>query len=183
VIITGSRPTFRKQLHSQLWQSKLQITRILPIHFGFSHYRLSFKSVCCPAARFPGGMVRVLNEDREVVSLENLFYLNHSTVGAVGNPNLYWLQTNLEFGTQMILFSRPLAKRKVLLRVVLLHASSISSSVYNRNQMVYYKYIKPDTQFWAGNEFYILKIKIFKPASNNVAKKWVRRTIFTRFVL
>ncbi|MCC9018550.1 DUF5103 domain-containing protein [Flavobacterium lipolyticum] len=145
----------------------------------YSHYRLPFPNQFTSQLRISGNyMLRILNEDREVVlSRKFILYENHCTVATQVKrsrdlSNIEHKQ-NLDFNISSndIVFQTPLQNVKVLL----LQNGNFNTSIKNivpqytiRNQLVY-KYDK-ETQFWGGNEFLYFENKDIRAASTNVAK-------------
>ncbi|WP_202701275.1 DUF5103 domain-containing protein [Flavobacterium sp. UGB4466] len=145
----------------------------------YSHYRLPFPNQFTSQLRISGNyMLRILNEDREVVlSRKFILYENHCTVATQVKrsrdlSNIEHKQ-NLDFNISSndIVFQTPLQNVKVLL----LQNGNFNTSIKNivpqytiGNQLVY-KYDK-ETQFWGGNEFLYFENKDIRAASTNVAK-------------
>jgi len=157
----------------------------------YSHYLLSFPNQFTTQLRISGNyMLRILNEDREVVfSRKFILYENHSTVAAQVKrsrdvTNIDYKQ-NLDFSivSNDIVFQTPTQNVKV----VLLQNGNFDTAIKNvppqytiGNQLVY-KYNK-ETQFWGGNEFLYFENKDIRAASNNVGKVGANNDIYNSYL-
>lgn len=157
----------------------------------YTHYRLSFPNQFTQLLKLSGNyMLRILNEDREVVfSRKFILHENHCTVGVQVKrsrnlSNIDYKQ-NLDFAilSNDIVFQTPLQNVKVLL----LQNGNFHTEIKNvvpqytiGNQLVY-KYDK-ETQFWGGNEFLYFENKDIRAASNNVAKVGSNNDIYNSFL-
>jgi hypothetical protein len=157
----------------------------------YSHYRLSFPNQFTTQLRISGNyMLRILNEDREVVfSRKFILYENHSTVAAQVKrsrdvTNIDYKQ-NLDFSivSNDIVFQTPTQNVKV----VLLQNGNFDTAIKNippqytiGNQLVY-KYNK-ETQFWGGNEFLYFENKDIRAASNNVGRVGANNDIYNSYL-
>ncbi|WP_163408654.1 type IX secretion system plug protein [Flavobacterium ajazii] len=158
---------------------------------NYSHYRLTFPNQFATQLRISGNyMVKILNEDREVVfSRKFILYENHSTVGVQVRrsrdlKNIDYKQ-NLDIAilSNDIVFQTPLQNVKV----VLLQNGDFNTAIKNikpqytiGNQLVY-KYDK-ETQFWGGNEFLYFENKDIRAASNNVAKVGSNNDVYSSYL-
>jgi hypothetical protein len=158
---------------------------------GFSHYRLPFPNQFATQLRISGNyMLKVLNEDREVVfSRKFILYENHSTVGVQvkrsRDLSTIDYKQNLEIAilSNDIVFQTPLQNVKV----VLLQNGDFNTSIKNikpqytiGNQLIY-KYDK-ETQFWGGNEFLFFENKDIRAASNYVAKVGTNNDVYSSYL-
>lgn len=157
----------------------------------YTHYRLSFPNQFTQLLKLSGNyMLRILNEDREVVfSRKFILHENHCTVGVQVKrsrnlSNIDYKQ-NLDFAilSNDIVFQTPLQNVKVLL----LQNGNFHTEIKNivpqytiGNQLVY-KYDK-ETQFWGGNEFLYFENKDIRAANNNVAKIGSNNDIYNAFL-
>ncbi|MEN2488085.1 DUF5103 domain-containing protein [Flavobacterium sp. B11] len=157
----------------------------------YTHYRLSFPNQFTQLLKLSGNyMLRILNEDREVVfSRKFILHENHCTVGVqvkrTRNLSNIDYKQNLDFAilSNDIVFQTPLQNVKVLL----LQNGNFHTEIKNvvpqytiGNQLVY-KYDK-ETQFWGGNEFLYFENKDIRAASNNVAKIGSNNDIYNAFL-
>ncbi|QLC66085.1 DUF5103 domain-containing protein [Flavobacterium sp. LPB0248] len=157
----------------------------------YTHYRLSFPNQFTQLLKLSGNyMLRILNEDREVVfSRKFILHENHCTVGVqvkrTRNLSNIDYKQNLDFAilSNDIVFQTPLQNVKVLL----LQNGNFHTEIKNvvpqytiGNQLVY-KYDK-ETQFWGGNEFLYFENKDIRAANNNVAKIGSNNDIYNAFL-
>lgn len=144
----------------------------------YSHYRLSIPNQFTKLRISGNYILKVLNEDREVVfSRKFILYEDVVTIPiqikrARTVENLDY-KNNLEFvvKTNTLNFQNPLKNVKVML----IQNGQLATAIKNippqytiGNDLVY-KY-DTETQFWAGNEFLFFDNKEIRTASNNIAR-------------
>ncbi|WP_294818758.1 DUF5103 domain-containing protein [uncultured Flavobacterium sp.] len=144
----------------------------------YSRYTLAFPNKFTTIKLSGNYMLKILNEDREVVfSRKIVIYENEVAVPvqvkrARGMEDINEKQ-NLDFSvkTNAFIFQSPLQNVKV----ALLQNGRFDNAIYNvkpqytiGNDLIY-KYDK-ETQFWAGNEFHYFENKDVRNAINNVLR-------------
>ena len=144
----------------------------------FSHYKLSFPNKNTQFLVSGNYMIKILNEDREVLfSRKFLLYENLVSVPMqvkrARTLNAIELKQNIEFSisSPALLFQSPLKNVKVLL----LQNGKFNEAITNIKPMytigndLIYKY-DTETQFWGGNEFLYFENKDIRAANNYVAR-------------
>lgn len=144
----------------------------------YSHYQLSIPNQFTQLALSGNYMIKILNDDREVVfSRKFIIYEDIANVRLQikRGRNLSTIESkqNLDFSitSQSLTFQNPLQNVKVLLlqnRQFNTEIKNIPPQYTIGNELIY-KY-DTETQFWAGNEFRFFDNKEIRAASNNVAK-------------
>lgn len=144
----------------------------------YSHYQLSIPNQFTQLALSGNYVVKILNEDRDVVfSRKFIIYEDLASVRLQikRGRNLSTIESkqNLDFSitSKSLTFQNPLQNVKVLLlqnRQFNTGIKNITPQYTIGNELIY-KY-DSETQFWAGNEFRFFDNKEIRNASNNVAK-------------
>ncbi|AWA31339.1 DUF5103 domain-containing protein [Flavobacterium magnum] len=144
----------------------------------YSHYKLSFPNRFTRFKVTGNYMLKILNENREVV-FSRKFILYEDLVSVplqikrARNIGVIDFKQNLDFAirSKNIQFQSPLQNVKVLL----FQNAEINSGITNikpqytiGNDLIY-KY-DAETQFWAGNEFLYFENKDVRGATNNVLR-------------
>lgn len=156
----------------------------------YSHYRLSFPNPTTQLKISGNYMMKILNEDKEVVFArkfilyEDLVSVPIQVKRARTITNLDSKQ-NLEFTikSNVINFQNPLKN----IKTVLLQNGKFQTAITNispqftmGNDLVY-KY-DTQTQFWAGNEYLYFDNKEIRLASNNVSRVDGQKDIYNTFL-
>ena len=143
----------------------------------YSHYRLSFPSRLTQFRVSGNYVIKILNEDKEVV-FSRKFILYEQLVSVpmqikrARNLNVVEQKHNVEFAikSSTINFQSPLSNIKVLL----MQNGKFDNAITNikpqytiANDLIY-KY-DAETQFWAGNEFHFFENKDIRAANNSIA--------------
>lgn len=141
----------------------------------YSHYKLSFPNKFVRFLVSGNFMIKILNEDKEVVFsrkivlFENLVTVPMQVKRARNVRDIEWKQ-NLEFAVKSsALFQNPIENIKVLL----LKNGQFKDAIANVKPLftigndLIYKYAT-ETQFWGGNESMYFENKIIQTANNNV---------------
>jgi hypothetical protein len=144
----------------------------------YSHYRIGFPNRNTQLLVSGNYMIKILNEDREVVfSRKLMIYENLVTVPMqIKRPrtiNDVNYKQNLDFSIKSpnLLFQSPLQNVKVLL----LQNGKLNEAITNIKPMftigndLIYKY-DTETQFWGGNEFLYFENKIIRASTNFIAR-------------
>jgi hypothetical protein len=144
----------------------------------YSHYRIGFPNKNTQLLVSGNYMIKILNEDREVVfSRKLMIYENLVTVPMQikrpRNINDVNYKQNLDFSIKSpnLLFQSPLQNVKVLL----LQNGKLNEAITNIKPMftigndLIYKY-DTETQFWGGNEFLYFENKIIRASTNFIAR-------------
>jgi hypothetical protein len=144
----------------------------------YSHYRIGFPNKNTQLLVSGNYMIKILNEDREVVfSRKLMIYENLVTVPMqIKRPrtlNDVNFKQNLDFTIKSpnLLFQSPLQNVKVLL----LQNGKLNEAITNIKPMftigndLIYKY-DTETQFWGGNEFLYFENKIIRASTNFIAR-------------
>ena len=144
----------------------------------YSHYRIGFPNKNTQLLVSGNYMIKILNEDREVVfSRKLMIYENLVTVPMqIKRPrtlNDVNFKQNLDFSIKSpnLLFQSPLQNVKVLL----LQNGKLNEAITNIKPMftigndLIYKY-DTETQFWGGNEFLYFENKIIRASTNFIAR-------------
>jgi hypothetical protein len=144
----------------------------------YSHYRICFPNRNTQLLVSGNYMIKILNEDREVVfSRKLMIYENLVTVPMQikrpRNINDVNYKQNLDFTIKSpnLLFQSPLQNVKVLL----LQNGKLNEAITNIKPMftigndLIYKY-DTETQFWGGNEFLYFENKIIRASTNFIAR-------------
>ncbi len=156
----------------------------------YTHYRLSFPNSTTQLKISGNYMLKILNEDKEVVfSRKFIVYENLVTVPiqikrarTVTNLDT---KHNLEFTikSNVINFQNPLKN----IKTVLLQNGKFNNAISNikpqftiGNDLVY-KYDTP-TQFWAGNEFLYFDNKEIRVASNTISRVDSQKDIYSSYL-
>ncbi len=156
----------------------------------YSHYRLSFPNSSLQIKISGNYMLKILNEDREIVfSRKFIIYENLASVPIqIRRPRtvqLMNLKHNLEFTikSKEINFQNALKNVKTLL----IQNGKFQTAITNvapqftiGNELVY-KYDAP-TQFWAGNEFHFFDNKEIRFPSNTIARVDSQKEIYTAYL-
>ena len=143
----------------------------------YSHYQLSFPNKNTQFLVSGNYMLRILNEDREIV-FSRKFMLTEElatvplAIKRARNLDSVNTKQNLDFTikSSIISFQSPLQNVKV----VLMQNGQLNSAIKNIKPMytigndLIYKYDK-ETQFWGGNEFLYFENKDARAVSNNVS--------------
>nr|WP_245892307.1 DUF5103 domain-containing protein [Flavobacterium pallidum] len=144
----------------------------------YSHYKLSFPNKFTRFKVTGNYMLKILNENREVV-FSRKFILYEDLVSVplqikrARNLGVIDYKQNLDFAikSKNIQFQSPLQNVKILL----LQNAEINSGITNikpqytiGNDLIY-KY-DAETQFWAGNEYLYFENKDVRGATNNVLR-------------
>ena len=144
----------------------------------FSHYRIGFPNKNTQLLVSGNYMIKILNEDREVVfSRKLMIYENLVSVPMqikrARTLNTIDYKQNIDFSIKSpnLLFQSPLQNVKVLLlqNGKLNEAISNVKPMYTVGNDLIYKY-DSETQFWGGNEFLYFENKIIRAATNFIAK-------------
>jgi hypothetical protein len=144
----------------------------------FSHYRIGFPNKNTQLLVSGNYMIKILNEDREVVfSRKLMIYENLVSVPMqikrARTLNTIDFKQNIDFSIKSpnLLFQSPLQNVKVLLlqNGKLNEAISNIKPMYTVGNDLIYKY-DSETQFWGGNEFLYFENKIIRAATNFIAK-------------
>lgn len=144
----------------------------------YSHYRLSFPNRNTQFRVSGNYLIRILNEDREVVfSRKFILYENLVNVSMqvkrARNVAVINQMQNLEIAIRStaILFQNPLKN----VRLLLMQNGRFDNAIYNvrpqytiGNDLIY-KYDR-ETQFWGGNEFLYFENKDIRAANNYVSR-------------
>jgi Domain of unknown function (DUF5103) len=144
----------------------------------YSHYKLSFPNQFTSFLVSGNYMLKILNEDKEVVFsrkfmlFEDLVQVPMQIKRARNVKDIEY-KHNLDFAIRSkdITFQNPLQNVKVFL----FQNNQINQGIYNIKPMytigndLIYKYDK-ETQFWAGNEYMNLDTKDVRGANNTVAQ-------------
>ncbi len=144
----------------------------------YSHYKIGFPNKNTQLLVSGNYMIKILNEDREVVfSRKLMIYENLVTVPMQikrpRNINDINFKQNLDFSIKSpnLLFQSPLQNVKVLL----LQNGKLNEAITNIKPMftigndLIYKY-DTETQFWGGNEFLYFENKIIRASTNFIAR-------------
>jgi hypothetical protein len=144
----------------------------------YSHYKIGFPNKNTQLLVSGNYMIKILNEDREVVfSRKLMIYENLVTVPMqIKRPrtlNDVNFKQNLDFSIKSpnLLFQSPLQNVKVLL----LQNGKLNEAITNIKPMftigndLIYKY-DTETQFWGGNEFLYFENKIIRASTNFIAR-------------
>lgn len=144
----------------------------------YSHYRLSFPNRFTQFLVSGNYLIKILNEDREVV-FSRKFILYEDLVSVplqVKRARTFAAlphKQNLEFSikSNAIMFQNPLKNVKVLLMQNGRFDGAIKNikPQYTIGNDLIYKY-DTETQFWAGNEFLFYENKDIRAANNNIAR-------------
>lgn len=156
----------------------------------YSHYQLTIPNQFTQLILSGNYMVKILNEDREVVfSRKFIVYEDLASVRLQikRGRNLSTIESkqNLDFSitSKSLTFQNPLLNVKVLLlqnRQLSTGIKNISPQYTLGNELIY-KY-DTETQFWAGNEFRFFDNKEIRNAANNVAKISSNGGIYNSFL-
>jgi hypothetical protein len=144
----------------------------------FSHYRIGFPNKNTRLLVSGNYMIKILNEDREVVFsrklmlYEDLVSVPMQIKRARTLSNINYKQ-NLDFSIKSpnLLFQSPLQNVKVLL----LQNGKLNEAITNVKPMytigndLIYKY-DSETQFWGGNEFLYYENKVIRAATNFISR-------------
>ncbi len=144
----------------------------------YSHYRLSFPNRNTQFRVSGNYLIRILNEDREVVfSRKFILYENLVNVSMqvkrARNVSVINQMQNLELAIRStnLLFQNPLKN----VRLLLMQNGRFDNAIYNvppqytlGNDLIY-KYDR-ETQFWGGNEFMYFENKDIRAANNYVSR-------------
>jgi len=144
----------------------------------YSHYRLSVPNKNTALLVSGNYMIKILNEDREVV-FSRKFILYEELVSVpmqikrARNVKDVNFKQNVEFSIKSpnILFQSPLTNVKVLL----IKNGQLNNTIGNVKPMytigndLIYKY-DAETQFWGGNEYRYFENKDIRAANNNVGR-------------
>lgn len=154
---------------------------------SYSHYRLNFPNSSLQFKISGNYMLKVLNEEREVVfSRKFILYENAVSVPIQvrrpRNVKQMDFKHNLEFTVKsnQIVFQNALKNVKT----VLIQNGKFQTAITNilpqftiGNDLVY-RYDTP-TQFWAGNEFHFFDNKEIRLPSNSISKVDNKKEIYT----
>lgn len=156
----------------------------------YSHYQLSIPNQFTQLALSGNYMIKILNEDRDVVfSRKFIIYENIANVRLQikrgRNISTIESKQNLDFSitSKSLTFQNPLQNVKVLLlqnRQFTTGIKNITPQYTIGNELVY-KY-DSETQFWGGNEFRFFDNKEIRNAANNVAKISSSGAIYNSFL-
>ena len=144
----------------------------------FSHYRIGFPNKNTRLLVSGNYMIKILNEDREVVFsrklmlYEDLVSVPMQIKRARTLSNINYKQ-NLDFSIKSpnLLFQSPIQNVKVLL----LQNGKLNEAITNVKPMytigndLIYKY-DSETQFWGGNEFLYYENKVIRAATNFISR-------------
>lgn len=144
----------------------------------YSRYSLTFPNKFTRISVTGNYILKILNEDREVVFTRRfIVYEDHVSVPVVvkraRDMNVINEKQNLDFAikTKEFIFQSPLQNVKV----ALFQNGRFDNTIYNvkpqytiANDLIY-KYDK-ETQFWAGNEYMYFDNKDIKNAVNNIVR-------------
>ena len=143
----------------------------------YSHYRLSFPSKLTQFRVSGNYMLKILNDDKEVVFTRK-FILYEELVAVpmqvrrARNNSVADQKQNLDFTIRSgnINFQSPLTNVKVLLMQNGKFDNAITNikPQYTIGNDLIYKY-DGETQFWGGNEFLFFENKDIRAANNNIA--------------
>lgn len=144
----------------------------------YSHYKLSFPSKMTSFRVSGNYMIKILNEDKEVV-FSRKFILYEDLVSVpmqvrrARNLAVIDQKQNLDFAIKSatINFQSPLQNVKVLLMQNGKFDNAITNikPQYTIGNDLIYKY-DTETQFWGGNEFMFFENKDIRAANNNIAR-------------
>ncbi|MFM2213091.1 MAG: hypothetical protein RL427_354 [Bacteroidota bacterium] len=143
----------------------------------FSHYRLTFPNRLTQFRVSGNYMIKILNEDKEVVFTKKfILYENLVSVPVqvrrARNLNVYNEKQNLDFAIKSatINFQSPLTNVKVMLMQNGKFDNAITNikPQYTIGNDLIYKY-DAETQFWGGNEFLFFENKNILAANNSIA--------------
>lgn len=156
----------------------------------YSHYQLSIPNQFTQLALSGNYMIKILNEDRDVVfSRKFIIYEDIANVRLQikrgRNISTIESKQNLDFSitSKSLTFQNPLQNVKVLLlqnRQFTTGIKNIAPQYTIGNELVY-KY-DSETQFWGGNEFRFFDNKEIRNAANNVAKISSNGAIYNSFL-
>ena len=156
----------------------------------YSHYQLSIPNQFTQLALSGNYMIKILNEDRDVVfSRKFIIYEDIANVRLQikrgRNISTIESKQNLDFSitSKSLTFQNPLQNVKVLLlqnRQFTTGIKNITPQYTIGNELVY-KY-DSETQFWGGNEFRFFDNKEIRNAANNVAKISSSGAIYNSFL-
>jgi hypothetical protein len=143
----------------------------------YSHYKLSFPSKLTQFRVSGNYMIKILNEDKEVV-FSRKFILYEELVSVpmqikrARNIAVIEQKQNIDFAIKSatINFQSPLQNVKVLLMQNGKFDNAITNikPQYTIGNDLIYKY-DTETQFWGGNEFMFFENKDIRAANNNIA--------------
>lgn len=143
----------------------------------YSHYKLSFPSKLTQFRVSGNYMIKILNDDKEVV-FSRKFILYEELVSVpmqvkrARNINVSEQKHNLDFAIKSatINFQSPLQNVKVLLMQNGKFDNAITNikPQYTIGNDLIYKY-DAETQFWAGNEYLFFENKDIRAANNSIA--------------
>lgn len=143
----------------------------------YSHYRLSFPSKLTQFRVSGNYMLKILNDDKEVVFTRK-FILYEELVAVpmqvrrARNNSVADQKQNLDFTIRSgtMTFQSPLTNVKVLLMQNGKFDNAITNikPQYTIGNDLIYKY-DAETQFWGGNEFLFFENKDIRAANNNIA--------------
>lgn len=143
----------------------------------YSHYNVSFPSKLTQFRVSGNYMIKILNEDKEVV-FSRKFILYEDLVSVAmqvrraRNLSVIENKQNLDFAIKSanINFQSPLKNVKVMLMQNGRFDNAITNvkPQYTIGNDLIYKY-DTETQFWGGNEFYFFENKDIRAANNNIA--------------
>jgi hypothetical protein len=156
----------------------------------YSHYKLSFPNQFTQILITGNYIIKVLNEDKEVVfSRKFIVYENLVTVPAQVRRSRtvsdIEYKHNLDFAikSNSFLFQTPLQSVKVFL----IQNGNFNTGIKNvppqytiGNDLIY-KY-NNETQFWAGNEFLYFENKDIRNAGNNVGRVDSSKDIYNSYL-
>jgi len=144
----------------------------------YSHYRIGFPNKNTRLLVSGNYMIKILNEDREVVFsrklmlYEDLVSVPMQIKRARTLTEINYKQ-NIDFSIKSpgLLFQSPLQNVKVLLlqNGKLNEAISNIKPMYTIGNDLIYKY-DTETQFWGGNEFLYFENKVIRAATNYIAR-------------
>ena len=143
----------------------------------YSHYKLSFPNKLTQFKVSGNYMIKILNEDKEVV-FSRKFILYEELVSVpmqvkrARNISVIEQKQNIDFAikSSVINFQSPLQNVKVLLMQNGKFENAITNikPQYTIGNDLIYKY-DTETQFWGGNEFMFFENKDIRAANNNIA--------------
>ena len=144
----------------------------------YSHYRIGFPNKNTRLLVSGNYMIKILNEDREVVFSRKLMLYEDLVsvpmqIKRARTLNAIDFKQNIDFSIKSsnLLFQSPLQNVKVLL----LQNGKLNEAITNVKPMytigndLIYKY-DLETQFWGGNEFLFFENKVIRAATNFISR-------------
>lgn len=144
----------------------------------YSHYRIGFPNKNTRLLVSGNYMIKILNEDREVVFSRKLMLYEDLVsvpmqIKRARTLNAIDFKQNIDFSIKSpsLLFQSPLQNVKVLL----LQNGKLNEAITNVKPMytigndLIYKY-DTETQFWGGNEFLFFENKVIRAATNFISR-------------